>query len=51
MKTFRLIPLLSLAAALVACADPVTGPVQMEETHALQETGTGFLGGGTRATP
>lgn len=50
MKTFRLIALLTLAA-LAACAGPITAPVEAEGANALQETGTGFLGGGTRSTP
>lgn len=56
MKTFRLIALLALAA-LAACAEPITAPVpatdaqSLQEEQALQENGTGFLGGGTRSTP
>lgn len=48
MKTFRLIALLAVAA-LAACADPITAPVDPAQT-AMQD-GTGFLGGGTRADP
>jgi curli biogenesis system outer membrane secretion channel CsgG len=49
MKTFRLIALLALAA-LAACAEPITAPVQEADASSLQENGTGFLGGGTRAS-
>lgn len=51
MKTFRLIPLLALAA-LAACADSVTAPVSEPatavEADAVVNTGQGFMGGGTK---
>lgn len=49
MKMFRLIALLAVAA-LAACADPVTAPVDPAQTEA-QMDGQGFMGGGTRADP
>lgn len=50
MKTLRLIALLAMAA-LAACADPITAPVDPAETEVGVQDGTGFLGGGTRADP
>jgi hypothetical protein len=50
MKTLRLIALLALAV-LAACSNSITAPVQTADGAALQENGTGFLGGGTRAAP
>lgn len=48
MKTFRLIALLALAA-LAACADPITAPtISAADGPAMQDTGQGFMGGGTR---
>ncbi len=47
MKTLRFIALLALAT-LAACADPVTAPATAADSQAAQNTGTGFLGGGTR---
>jgi predicted small lipoprotein YifL len=47
MKTFRLIALLALAA-LAACAEPITAPPIAADAPAMQDTGQGQMGGGTR---